>query len=382
MTALDANDIARKHGPDGLRKTLDESAVEELPSEPSRITLVPFDEIALGTERRYLVKGLIPTPGLSVIWGAPKSGKSFWTFDLLMHVALGWEYRGRRVHQGPVVYCCFEGQSGVKARVEAFRQKYRDKLTEEVPFFLQSVTLDLVRDHPELIEAVKAALAGSMPVAIVLDTLNRSLAGSESNDTDMSNYVRAADAVRDAFDCSVLIVHHCGIKDSRPRGHTSLTGAADAQLRVKRDSSGNILVNVEFLKDGDAGECVASSLESMEVGKDQDGEPITSCVVVEAEAGAAEERPKQKKSLSSTAQIVLKALEKSLIEAGEVPPACNHVPRDVQTVSVDLWRRYAYQSGVSSGEDRAKQQAFKRAHDTLVAKELVGAWGDDRWLVT
>ena len=127
MTALDANDIARKDGPDGLRKTLDESAVEELPSEPSRITLVPFDEIALGTERRYLVKGLIPVPGLSVIWGAPKSGKSFWVFDLVMHVALGWEYRGRRVHKGPVVYCCFEGQSGVKARVEAFRQRYRDK---------------------------------------------------------------------------------------------------------------------------------------------------------------------------------------------------------------------------------------------------------------
>jgi hypothetical protein len=109
MTALDANDIAKKHGPDGLRKTFDGSVVEELPSEPSRITLVPFNEIALGTERRYLVKGLIPVPGLSVIWGAPKSGKSFWVFDLVMHVALGWEYRGRRVHKGPVVYCCFGG---------------------------------------------------------------------------------------------------------------------------------------------------------------------------------------------------------------------------------------------------------------------------------
>ena len=365
-----------------MRKAFDEGVLEELPSEPARLSLVPFDNIVLGTERRYLVKGLIPIPGLSVIWGAPKSGKSFWTFDLVMHVALGWEYRGRRVHQGPVIYCCFEGQSGVRARVEAFRQRYSDKLTEEVPFFLQPVTLDLVRDHPELIEAVRAKLREAKPVAIVLDTLNRSLTGSESNDTDMSNYVRAADAIRDAFDCSVLIVHHCGHKDNRPRGHSSLTGAVDAQLAVKRHITGIILVTAEFMKDGDAGECVASHLESMEVGRDQDGELITSCVVVEAEAGAAEERPKQKKSLSSTAQIVLKALEKSLIEAGAVPPTCNHVPRDVPTVSVDLWRRYAYQSGISSGEDRAKQQAFKRAHDTLVAKELVGAWGDDRWLVT
>jgi hypothetical protein len=97
-----------------------------------------------------------------------------------------------------------EGQSGVKARVEAFRQRYRDKLPEHVPFFLQSVTLNLVRDHLELIEEVRATLSGAKPVAIVLDTLNRSLAGSESNDTDMSNYVRAADAVRDAFIAAFL----------------------------------------------------------------------------------------------------------------------------------------------------------------------------------
>ena len=50
---------------------------------------MPFNKISLGTNRRYLVKGIIPYPGLTVIWGPPKSGKSFWTLDLAMHVALG-----------------------------------------------------------------------------------------------------------------------------------------------------------------------------------------------------------------------------------------------------------------------------------------------------
>ena len=108
MTALDANDIARARGPDGLREVWDTAAAEGPHAKSARIKLVPFNEIALGRERRYLVKGLIPNSGLSVIWGPPKSGKSFWTFDLVMHVALGWKYRGRRVHQGPVVYCCFD----------------------------------------------------------------------------------------------------------------------------------------------------------------------------------------------------------------------------------------------------------------------------------
>lgn len=89
-----------------------------------RFHLVPFDEIRLGTEPLYLVKGLIPRIGLTVVWGPPKSGKSFWTFDVAMHVALGRVYRGRRVQQGPVVYCAFEGQSGIGAGAEAFRQAF------------------------------------------------------------------------------------------------------------------------------------------------------------------------------------------------------------------------------------------------------------------
>ena len=51
------------------------------PREP-RIRLIPFEEIQLGTTRRDLVKGLIPRVGLTVAWGPPKCGKSFWAFDL------------------------------------------------------------------------------------------------------------------------------------------------------------------------------------------------------------------------------------------------------------------------------------------------------------
>ena len=95
----------------------------------------------------------------------------------------------------------------------------------------------------------------------MLDTLNRSLNGSESNDKDMAQYIRAADAIREAFDCVVIIVHHCGVEGTRPRGHTSLTGAADAQLAVSRDADENVIVKVEWMKDGAEGDVIASRLE-------------------------------------------------------------------------------------------------------------------------
>ena len=104
--------------------------------ERPRIKLVPFNEIQLKTERRDLVKNLVPRIGVTVIWGPPKSGKSFFTFDMVMHVSLGWEYpwparsprtgrvrrlRGAERHQCSrrgvqadfaAEHVCFLGQSG------------------------------------------------------------------------------------------------------------------------------------------------------------------------------------------------------------------------------------------------------------------------------
>jgi hypothetical protein len=95
----------------------------------------------------------------------------------------------------------------------------------------------------------------------------------------MAACIVAADAIRETFDCIVLIVHHCGIDGSRPRGSTALSGAAEAQLSVTRDASDAIIVEVEFLKDGAAGDIVASRLKPVDVGKDLDGEVISSCVI-------------------------------------------------------------------------------------------------------
>ena len=95
----------------------------------------------------------------------------------------------------------------------------------------------------------------------MIDTLNRSFNGSESSDQDMGAYIRAADQLRERFRCAVVIVHHCGLDDKRPRGHTSLAGAADAQIAVHRvATTGEIVAKVEWMKDGAAGDEIANRL--------------------------------------------------------------------------------------------------------------------------
>jgi hypothetical protein len=88
-----------------------------------RFALVPFEDIELSKRRSYLVKGLIPHQGLIVAWGPPKCGKSFWAFDVAMHVALGLNYRGHRVQQGAVLYVAAEGASGQGGRIAAWRSR-------------------------------------------------------------------------------------------------------------------------------------------------------------------------------------------------------------------------------------------------------------------
>jgi RecA-family ATPase len=209
-----------------------------------RFRLTAFDAIKFSTAPTYLVKGIIPRIGLIVIWGPPKCGKSFWTFDLMMHVALGWSYRGRRVKQGAVVYLALEGKSGFTKRVEAWRQRHLAQDHDPVPFYLLDTAVDMVADHAKLIVAIKAQLSNQVPAAVVIDTLNRALVGDENKSDDMAKFIRAADAVRAAFGCLVAIVHHCGIQGTRPRGHTSLAGADDAQIAIERDEYGVITARV------------------------------------------------------------------------------------------------------------------------------------------
>jgi AAA domain-containing protein len=197
------------------------------------VPLIP-DGYRPGPEPLYLVDELIPLTGLVDVWGKAKCFKSFWCLDLRLHVAMGWEYRDRYVRQGAVVYCAFEGAHGYKKRVEALRCHYNIEQDAQVPLYVMPGQANLIAEHRLLITDIAAQLGDIKPVAVVLDTLNKSLFGSENRDEDMGAYVRAAEAIRDRFGCVVIIVHHCGYDDTRPRGHSSLPGAVDAQLAVER----------------------------------------------------------------------------------------------------------------------------------------------------
>ena len=177
-----------------------------------------------------------------------------------------------------------------------------------------------------------------------------------------------------------MIVHHCGVDGTRPRGHTSLTGAADAQHAVSRDAADNIIVTVEWLKDGLEGDAIVSRLEKVDLGTDDDGEAITSCIVVPAEATAPAGRAKR---VTGTKKVALDILRKAIAEAPVVPPASNHIPRNTGTTLVDTWRTYAYQGTITESDKQdTRKRAFARAAEKfLQAANLIGIWNGYVWLI-
>ena len=78
---------------------------------------------------------------------------------------------------GPVVYCAFEGAEGYGKRAKAFRKHHDLPDSSNPPFFLVSARMDFVGDHSELMASIRRKLGTDHPVAVVLDTINRSLPG-------------------------------------------------------------------------------------------------------------------------------------------------------------------------------------------------------------
>jgi hypothetical protein len=358
-----------------MSETPESKVVEIAP----RFRLIPFDKIALGSEPSYLVKRLIPRVGLTVVWGPPKCGKSFWTFDLVMHVALGWQYRGRRVQQGGVVYVALEGGKGFEGRAEAFRQRFLPADHDPVPFYLIVDALNLVKEHLDLIGCIRVQAKGK-PAVVVIDTLNRSLAGSESDDKDMAAYIKAADAIRNAFGCAVIIIHHCGIDATRPRGHTSLAGAVDAQLAVKRDAADNVVVTVERMKDGPEGDTLVSRLEPLDVGLNSDGEPETSCIVLPVEGAAARaSAAATTRKLSDRQRLAMEALAECADSHGKPPPNSFGLPAGVIAVDLGKWRDELYSRGVLDRDAKNPREAFRQIRTSLQSRRLIGVRDDLVW---
>lgn len=333
-----------------------------------------------------IVKGLLTSGGLSVVYGAPKAGKTFLAVDLALRVAAGMPWHGRRVTPGSVLYLALEGGTGIERRICAWHRHH--EIAADIPFAWASQSIDLRTARGDM-EAILGAARGldvetGVPIRlVVIDTLARALAGGSDCDPEhMGAVIKAADEIRAATGAHVMIIHHTGKDAERgARGWSGLTGALDTQIEVTKGENGH-RARVTDQRDMEEGGVFAFALEVVELGQDEDGDPVTTCVAEEVQAGA-ELKPKGNGADQLTGQMRL-AYSK-LIEVGAAPDCPRTawragMPDGVHPIPVEAWRQSFYAS-LADAEPAAKRQAFNRAVTDLQNRHLIGKNDDLVWIV-
>lgn len=225
----------------------------------------------------WLVKGLLPETGLASVYGPSGSGKSFFIIDLIARIALGEEFYGNKVKACPVIYVPLEGTGGVPNRIKAYEKHFNTQLPSTFRIVTERISL-LTTDTVCFAEAINQN--GFQDGVIVIDTLNQSAPEADENtSSDMGTIIKNAQILQKATNSLVILVHHTGKDASRgARGHSSFFAALDAAIELKNTPSGREWM-VSKSKDGEDGISYPFQLEQVFLGKDEDGEDITSCVV-------------------------------------------------------------------------------------------------------
>lgn len=323
-------------------------------SNKPRYKLLTSADLAALPPLRWLVRGVLPAEGLAALYGPSGSGKSFLALDLFAAVAECRRWFDCRVEAAPVVYAALEGETGVKLRVQAWERHHARKLPDGMRMVLQPFKLTEGADVAELAAAI--VKAGGKGAVVVLDTLNRAAPTADENSSrDMGQILEGAKALQRLVGGLVVLVHHSGKDLTRGmRGHSSMFAALDASIEVSREGERRAWT-VAKSKDGQDGITHPFKLEVVELGQDEYGEAITSCVAVPADPA----EDKQTKAMTPRQVEGLNALYRAAIEHGD---------DDGERIQINLedWRAEFYRTSTADGHE-AKKKAFQRVRSDLVS---------------
>jgi hypothetical protein len=264
---------------DVIVEAIEAEAAEEAAAPPESERLMTYLEFGAQPPMEWLIKGVLPKAGLAVLFGEPGSGKSFLAFDLAGCLARGADWNGHKVRAaGKVVYVAAEGAAGMTLRAVAYNMKHPDAMYSPMKFWPSAVNM-LENGHRKLAKLIENDGGADL---IVIDTLAQSMAGGNENASeDMGKVIANCGKLHKATGALVLLVHHSGKDASRgARGWSGLRGAADAELEVSRDYvTDTRQVRIGKQKDAADGGEFPFTLRGVEVGRDSDGDPLTSCWV-------------------------------------------------------------------------------------------------------
>lgn len=302
---------------------------------------------------RWAVKGLVTEQGLGFIYGASGTFKSFLALDYALHRAYGMKWMGRKTKQAVPVYLAAEGGAGLMRRIQAWHQA-RSMDWRKCPMRIVLVPLTLRTQAGTLRDAVLAT--GVKCGDLIVDTMSQTFTGNENSNDEVAEFLRVLGTdLRDGLQCTVTVVHHSGHSATeRPRGASAIIANVDFAFGVFRDEK-EMLCTVEAVKvkDGERPDAQTFSLSVQELGRDEDGDAITSLAarhINNADELLAAVQSEGAAGRGGRNQLLLSVLQ-------------NGIP--------EKELRKAFYDVLDTTDPEARKKAFYRARDWAVAQGVI-----------
>jgi hypothetical protein len=374
------------------------------PAFKSRFGAVRWGDLdTSGPQHEWLIKGIITRGEVCMLAGPSGSGKSFAAIDAAMAVARGVPWFGRKTLHGGVIYQAGESARGVRRkRLPAYRKHHGVSPEQDVPFVLLQKPIDLYASDEDAtalmaeIEHWRGELSQGLEL-LVVDTFSAAIPGADENQAkDITPVLQRCQRIATKCQISVLLVHHMNAGGEKVRGSTAIQANLDSVLLcTKTDrvhSNGRKVREITMKKAKDENDEMSPFrfvLPSVVIGTDEDGDPVTSCVVISTAAyGAeqAEEKPTGFK-VNDTEREWLQAFDQAIERIGVMPPAGVEVGSNVHLVvaTEEVKRVYkeryaATEDGDEAAVDARLRQRWSRATKALLKYRIIGTSKTHVWM--
>jgi archaellum biogenesis ATPase FlaH len=329
---------------------------------------IPADEFMRRPRPSWLIRDILPACETAMLFGAPESGKSFLALDMLMALQTGTAWRGHRVKSRyETRYLAAEDSGGAVDRLRALAKHYGLSVPADLPHVIPAAPN--LRDPKTLEKFIQSRRADGPIDVLMIDTLSRVLFGDDNSAQDSAEFLASCQKISKATGATVVLIHHSGKDASRgARGSSNWMAGVDAAIEVSRSEfTGERSFRVVKQKNGFCDRSPQGfTLLPVPVDADDDGEPITSCVVqhdLTAAPARTARTPKPRTPRGASQRIVYKALQE--LGAGG------------NTVAIVDLVDLAAKSVVAEPGQGARRDNLRRAVQELVTKDFARLVGPE-----
>jgi len=280
----------------------------------------------------WLIRDWLPARGLSVIYGPPKSGKTFVALDLAHAIASGRDRwlgdhgleLNPKFRERPVLLLALEAPETLGPRLHALAVRYdgTEAATRERILWLGREAAGfetITRDLPLLLKQ-----EGIEPAAVIVDTYARLMVlnGAEENNTlDQGRAAEVLERLGETLGCAVIVVAHTGKDVERGiRGSIALLAAASAAIEVLPDPErrGVSTLRVSEQRSGPSGQQIAIG-SGCPVAIDADGEVLVPVWEALAAADNAAITPAAPSTTVEAVREAVRQVAASALRSGSAP---------------------------------------------------------------